>query len=329
MALPKRKSDTRPALRLIDTRKIERADWLEVRKQGIGGSDAAAAVGLSPYKSPLELWMEKTGRDAGLSKPDPKDTAHPTYWGTYLEPIVAAAYTQQTGNRVRKVNAVLQHPQFPFMLANLDREVIGTSLVQLLECKTAGEFGAKLWQDGVPEYVQLQVQHQLAVTGKQAAHVAVLLCGQKLEIHLIRRDDELISRLITLEARFWEYVTTDTPPPADGSESADRALRVLYPGSAPAVDFSDDRNLSATFADLVSLRADIKAREAQAEKLKQVIQQAMGDASEARFETGRVLFRRSQDSTTINTDLLLLNHPELAVEYAATKPGTRRFLIRD
>lgn len=329
MALPKRKSDTRPALRLIDTRKIERTDWLEVRKQGIGGSDAAAAVGLSPYKSPLELWMEKTGRDADLPRPDPQDTTEPVYWGTMLEPIVAASYTQQTGNKVRKVNAVLQHPSVPFMLANLDREIVGSPLVQILECKTAGEFGAKLWKDGVPEYVQLQVQHQLAVTGKQAAHVAVLLCGQKLEVHLVKRDDELISRLIALEAKFWQYVTSDTPPPADGSESADRALRLLYPGNSSTVDFSDDRNLSATFADLVNLRADIKAREAQAEKLKQAIQQAMGDASEARFETGRVLFRRSQDSTTINTDLLLLNHPKLAVEYAITKPGTRRFLIRD
>lgn len=329
MALPKRHPEDRPALRLIDTREIERADWLEVRKTGIGGSDAAAAVGLSPYKSPLELWMEKTGRDDALPKPDPKDTTHPTYWGTLLEPIVAAAYTQQTGNRVRKVNAVLQHPQFPFMLANLDREVLGTPLVQILECQTAGEFGARLWQDGVPEYVQLQVQHQLAVTGKLAADVAVLICGQRLEVHHIQRDDDLISRLITLEARFWQYVTSDTPPPADGSESADRALRVLYPGNAPAVDFSDDRRLSVTFADLVNLRTDIKAREEQAEKLRQIIQQAMGDASEARFETGRVLFRRSQDSTTINTGLLLLNHPELAVEYAMTKPGTRRFLIRD
>ncbi len=320
---------SRPALRLIDTRNIERTDWLEVRKTGIGGSDAAAAAGLSPYKSPLELWMEKTGRDAALPKPDPKDTTHPTYWGTFLEPIVAAAYTQQTGNRVRKVNAVLQHPQFPFMLANLDREVVGTPLVQVLECKTAGEFGAKLWQDGVPEYVQLQVQHQLAVTGKQAADVAVLICGQRLEVRRINRDDELISRLITLEAKFWQHVTSDTQPPADGSESADRALRVLYPGNAPVMDFSDDRRLSVTFADLVSLRADIKAREQQAEKLKQIIQQAMGDAAEALFETGRVLFRRSEDSTTINTDLLLLNHPELTAVYATTRPGTRRFLIRN
>lgn len=93
--------------------------------------------------------------------------------------------------------------------------------------------------------------------------------------------------------------------------------------------FSDDRNLSATFADLVNVKADIKAKEALAEALKQPLQQAMGDASEARFETGRVLFRRSQDSTTINTDLLLLNHPELVAEYVITKPGTRRFLIRN
>ena len=329
MALPKRQPDARPALRLVDTRKIERADWLEVRKTGIGGSDSAAAVGLSPYKSQLELWMEKTGRDADLPKPDPTDTTHPTYWGTLLEPIVAAAYTQQTGNRVRKVNAVLQHPQFPFMLANLDREVIGTPQVQILECKTAGEFGAKLWQDGVPEYVQLQVQHQLAVTGKRAAHVAVLLCGQRLEVHRIERDDDLVSRLITLEENFWKYVTSDTPPPADGSESAERALRVLYPGNSTTVDFSDDRRLSSTFADLVLLRADIQAREEQAEKMKQMLLQAMGDASVAQFETGRVSFKRSKDGTYLDVDRLLLNHPELALEYAITKPGSRRFRLAE
>ena len=190
-----RQARNQPALRLVDTRKIERADWLEVRKSGIGGSDAAAAVGLNPHKSALELWMEKTGRDAHLPQPDPTDTREPVFWGQLLEPIVAAAYTQQTGNRVRKVNAVLRHPTVPYMLANLDREVVGAPSVQILECKTAGEFGARLWRDGVPEYVQLQVQHQLAVTGKQAADVAVLLCGQKLEVYRIHRDDDLIARL--------------------------------------------------------------------------------------------------------------------------------------
>lgn len=318
-----------PALRLVDTRRIARADWLEVRKSGIGGSDAAAAVGLSPYKSQLELWLEKTGRDAQLDKPDPNDTTHPVFWGTLLEPIVAAAYTQQTGRKVRKVNAVLQHPTVPFMLANLDREIVGSPEVQILECKTAGEFGARLWLDGVPEYVQLQVQHQLAVTGKQSADVAVLLCGQKLEVHRVYRDDELISRLIHLEAQFWQYVTTDTPPPADGSESADRALRCLYPGNATVVNFTEDRQLSAAFADLVLLRADIKAKEALAEQLKQTLQQAMGDASVAQLDTGKITYKRSKDSVSIDLDRLLADHPDLAQQYATTKPGSRRFRICD
>jgi putative phage-type endonuclease len=329
MTLPHRipQPEHRPALRLVDTRRIERADWLEVRKQGIGGSDAAAAVGLSPYKSPLELWLEKTGRDTDLKKPDPKDTKEPVYWGTLLEPIVAASYTQQTGHRVRKVNAVLQHPGHPFMLANLDREVVGAREVQILECKTAGEFGARLWRDGVPDYVQIQVQHQLAVTGKEMADVAVLLCGQKLEVHPIRRDEALIANLIRLEAAFWDYVTRDTPPPVDGSESAERALRCLYPGSSNTVDFSNDRRLSSVFADLVSLKAAIKMQEEQAERLKQTLLQAMGDASVAQFETGKVSFKRSRDSTALDTERLLAERPELAQQYILVKPGSRRFRI--
>src|ERR1700751_3742203 len=103
------RSQPRPALRLVETKSLSREDWLSVRKNGIGGSDAAAAVGLSPYLSPLELWLIKTGRDANLPRPDPQDTTEPVYWGALLEPIVAASYTKQTRNRVRRINAVLQH----------------------------------------------------------------------------------------------------------------------------------------------------------------------------------------------------------------------------
>ncbi|VCU72504.1 YqaJ-like viral recombinase domain protein [Pigmentiphaga humi] len=318
----------RPALRLVDTRRIERDDWLEVRKAGIGGSDAAAAVGLNPYKSALALWLEKTGRDANLEKPDPKDTTQPVFWGSLLEPIVAAAYTQQTGRRVRKVNAVLQHPTVPFMLANLDREVVGVPGVQILECKTAGEFGARLWRNGVPEYVQLQVQHQLAVTGKQAADVAVLLCGQKLEVFRIHRDDELIARLIELEAQFWAYVTSDTPPPADGSDSAEKALRCLYPqDTGTTIDFSHDRILSAAFADLQSVRQKIDDLAGEEAKLKQRLQQAMGGATKAIFETGEISWKRSKDSRSIDLERILGDHPALREQYAMTKPGSRRFTI--
>ncbi|CAJ9517886.1 putative phage-related protein [Burkholderia pseudomallei] len=324
---PDRPRTGRPALRLVKTRELSRDDWLAVRRTGIGGSDAAAAVGLNPYMSPMELWLDKTGRSEGLPGPDPNDTTSPTYWGTLLEPIVAASYTRVTGNRVRKINAVLRHPSIPWMLANIDREVVGTSDVQILECKTAGEHGARLWRDGVPEYVELQVQHQLALTGKTAAHVAVLLCGQALEVFRVDRDDALIARLIELEARFWRYVESDTPPPADGSESADRALRHLYPGNGGTADFTDDRRLSSVFTDLVAVRAEIEARQAIEARLKQTIQQAMGEATRAVFETGSVSFKRSRDSSTVDLKRLLADHPEFEMQYATTKSGARRFLI--
>lgn len=315
------------ALRLVETRSLHRGQWLEFRKGGIGSSDAAAAVGLNPYKSQLELWLEKTGRAAGSE--DSPGMESPMYWGTLLEPYVAQAYQQKTNRRVRKVNAVLQHPTFPFMLANIDREIVGSPEVQILECKTAGEFGSWLWRDGVPEYVQLQVQHQLAVTGKAAADVAVLLCGQQLEIHRIERDEDVIARLIVLEARFWEHVETDTPPPADGSASADKALRQLYPGGGDTLDFSEDQRLSGAFAELVTLRRELETKEGQAELLKQTLQQAMGDAARAVFASGEVTYRRAKDGTRLDTQRLTSDHADLIAAYTVPKPGARRFVIVD
>lgn len=313
------------ALRLVDTRTLDRQQWLSVRQGGIGSSDAAAAVGLCPYKSQLELWMEKTGRTSTENAPPGMDD--PRYWGTLLEPYVAVAYSQQTDRKVRKVNAILQHPTFPYMLANIDREVVGCPDVQILECKMAGEWGSKLWRDGIPEYVQLQVQHQLAVTNQQAADVAVLLCGQRLEIHRIERDEEVIARLMVLEARFWQYVTTDTEPPADGSESAGKALRQLYPGGGNTLDFCENRELSDRFAELVALKDELEVRGKHSEQLKHTLQQAMGDAARAVFATGEVSFKRAQDGTSLDTKRLAQDHPDLVARYSVPKPGARRFLI--
>ena len=320
----------RPALRLVKTNDLDREEWLDVRRRGIGSSDAAAAVGLNPYQSQLELWMQKTGRAHLLPVDDPNDEESPLYWGTLLEHIVAAHYTKRTGNRVRRINAVLQHPDpaLPWMLANIDREVTGAPDVQILECKTAGINGARLWKDGVPEYVQLQVHHQLAVTGKQAADVAVLLGGQHLEIHRIERDERLIARLIELERQFWQYVETDTPPPADGSDSAESALRCLYPeDTGQTVDFRDHRNLSACFADLLAVRQSIAEQEKLEAQLKQTLQQAMGNATRADFETGSVTWKKAKDSVVLDVTRLLKDQPDLQQRYALTKAGSRRFLV--
>ncbi|MBP8141423.1 MAG: YqaJ viral recombinase family protein [Acidovorax sp.] len=320
---------TKPALKLVRTQDLSRDEWLTVRRQGIGSSDAAAAVGLNPYKSQLQLWMEKTGRDGALPVVDPNDDQSPMYWGTLLEPIVAAHYTRRSGHRVRRVNAVLQHPEHSWMLANIDREVVGASDVQILECKTAGIHGARLWRDGVPEYVQLQVMHQLAVTGKQAADVAVLLGGQELQVFRIERDDTLIAQLVALEQQFWGYVERDQQPPADGSASAELALRCLYPrDSGTTLDFSSDLEMSGVFSDLLAVREVITTQTALESQLKQRIQQRMGEATRAVFEIGEVSWKRSKDGTSLDTTQLLKEHPEMAQTYAVTKPGSRRFLVQ-
>lgn len=305
---------------------LDRSAWLEERKKGIGSSDAASAVGLCPYRSPLELWAQKTG--SVPVSPLNDDVDSPTYWGTVLEPLVADAYAKATGRRVRRVNAVLQHPTFPFMLANLDREVVGTDEVRILECKTAGEHGSRKWRAGVPEHIQIQVQHQLAVTGQGAADVAVLLCGQELQIHRIERDDEVISRLVILEARFWELVTSGTPPAADGSASSAKALRELYRGSDTVIDLGEQDGLLSAFERLLALGAELDEREREAERHRQAIQQAMGEASVAAFgPLGEAHFKRAKDSLVLNVKKLEADHPALVASYRESKPGARRFRL--
>ena len=319
----------RPALKLVKTASLNRGEWLEVRKGGIGSSDAAAAVGLHPYKSQLQLWMEKTGRDGQLPVVDPQDDSSPMYWGTLLEPIVAAHYTRRTGRRVRRVNAVLQHPEHPWMLANQDREVTGSDEVQILECKTAGINGARLWKAGVPEYVQLQVMHQLAVTGKQAADVIVLIGGQELQIHRIDRDEGVIRQLIELEAGFWRCVQERKAPSADGSASAQRALQALYAqDSGETLDLTQDTEMGNTFSDLQAIRQRIQDFELQEARLRQRIEQRMGDASKALFETGEVTYRKAKDSVVLDSKRLLAEQPSLKDAYPMVRPGVRRFLVR-
>ena len=315
------------ALRLVDTRTLDRQQWLSVRQGGIGSSDAAAAVGLCPYKSQLELWLEKTGRTP--AEDAPPGMGDPRYWGTLLEPYVAVAYSQQTDRKVRKVNAVLQHPTCPYMLANIDREVVGCPDVQILECKTAGIHGSMLWREGVPEYVQLQVMHQLAVTGKQAADVAVLIGGQELQVFRIERDAAMIAQLIALERQFWWYVEQDKEPPADGSDSAELALRSLYPrDSGTTLDLRQDLVMSAVFSDLLAVREVIAAQTATEARLRQSIEQRMGDATRALFENGEVSWKRSKDGVTLDTARLQKDQAPLLQGYTVPKPGSRRFLVQ-
>lgn len=329
------KTTTTPK-RLVNTKKLSREDWLEVRRQGIGSSDAAAACGIHPYLSMLELWMIKTGRmtsDIDASSNNGIDGYSPLYWGNTLEPMVAKYYQEHTGNKVRRVNAVLQHPDPDkhFMLANLDYAITGNDEVQILECKTAGEHGSKLWKHGVPLYVTCQVQHQLAVTGKQAAHICVLLCGHEAKIYKVERDERLIESITCHERLFWQYVETDTPPTPDHSESAARALKQLYPTAKPSskVDLREDAGANKLFEQLLSYRASIEDIEQRHNQVKHQLQTLIADNEVAVFDKGAISWKRSKDSVGLDSKAVIKAHPELLTQFGKTKHGSRRFVILD
>ena len=327
LTTPKRASS---AKRLVNTKDMAYQDWLEVRKQGIGSSDAATACGLNPYMSMLELWLIKTGRQT-QSIEDESSGIAPLYWGKQLEPLVAEYYSMHTNNKVRRVNAVLQHPDpdKAFMLANLDYAVVGSDEVQILECKTAGEYGAKLWKDGVPLYVLCQVQHQLAVTGKQAAHVCVLLCGHETKIFKVTRSETVIDHIIQAERYFWSCVEKDTPPSVDASESAAKAIQQLYPAHVPLTveDLSQNENANLMFDQLIKMKEEIQHQQERFDQLKHEIQMMMQDKERAVFANGSVVWKKAKDSISLNTKALLQHQPELIELYPLEKQGSRRFNI--
>ena len=309
-------------IRLVSTQGMSREQWLAVRRGGIGSSDAAAAVGLSPYKSPLELWLEKTGRKEG---PD-LSGSEAVFWGTTLEAIIANVYAARTGNKVRRVNAVLQHPKHPFMLANLDRAV-GSDGV--LEVKTAGGHSAQFWEDGVPEHYQCQVIHQLAVTGKAWADVAVLIGGQDFRIYRIERDESQITDLIERESAFWQLVESDVQPAVDGSESSGSALSFLYPrDSGLELDCTESVEMNTRFAQLLRVRADLADLEQSESLLRQQLQSAMGEATAARFVGGRISWKCAKDSVRFDLARFQSEHPDLVSRYQQISPGSRRFLVQ-
>ena len=320
--------------RLVNTKSLSHEDWLQFRKQGIGSSDAAAACGIHPYLSMLELWMIKTGRissDIDASNNNGIEGYSPLYWGNTLESMVAKYYQEHTGNKVRRVNAILQHPDPDkhFMLANLDYAITGSDEVQILECKTAGEHGAKLWKHGVPLYVTCQVQHQLAVTGKQAAHICVLLCGHEAKIYKVKRDERLIESIMEHEREFWQYVQTDTPPTPDHSESAARALKLLYPIPKPSskVDLKDDDGANKLFEQLLSYRDYMQELEQRHDQVKHQLQTLIADNEIAVFEKGAISWKRSKDSVGLDSKAILKAHPELLATFSKTRQGSGRFVI--
>ncbi len=253
---------------------MDRDTWLSIRKTGIGSSDAAAIAGLSPFSSALATYYKKIGEI-----PEEPESER-MYWGTKLEPVIADAFAERTGFRVRRRNAILQHPAYTFALANLDRETRDSDGPAVLEIKNTSEWMADLWDgDTVPEQYAIQVHHQLLVAGYTHGYLCGLIGGNRLVWHRIERDEEILQSLIEIEADFWlNHVVPRIPPAADGSDASAEALKSVFgnrdPGKQTALPHDAAKIRDAYKAALKEEQEAEKRKKAAANQLRQMLQDA-------------------------------------------------------
>ena len=196
-------------------------DVKENRHLYIGGSDIAKVMGLSRWGTPLSLWAEKTG------KIPPKDLSNveAVELGNDLEDFVANKFSQKTGKAVRRSPKVYQHPQYPYMVAHIDRLITGSD--ELLECKTCSFFKKDEWEgEEIPQEYILQVMWYLGITGRRIGHIAVLIGGQSFKYKQIEFDSELFDKMVDAAKDFWQHVQDDTP--VDIVATDDETLKDLY-----------------------------------------------------------------------------------------------------
>lgn len=289
------------------------------RNSGVGGSDAAAAVNLSPWKSPFRLWQEKVGE----IQPDFDPDNDYIRFGNLLEDIVADEFARRRGLKVQRVNSTLKHPNHSFMLAHIDRRVVGSR--EGLECKTASLRMAKEWgeedTDEVPAEYLAQSAHYMAVTGYTVWNVAVLIAGNDFRMYRIERDEDLIESLITREREFWRCVETRIPPEPTTIEDAFS----LWPQDN-GKSIATTPEISADVVQLHQLKATAKATEESIDTVGLRIRSYMADATTLLQSSGGkpIATWKTQSASRVDPAALRENFPDIAKQ--VTKVSHSRVL---
>ena len=261
---------------LTETEGLSHEEWLRWRKKGIGGSDVSAILGINKWVSAIQLWLDKTNQSN-----DPIEVNEAMQWGTILEPVIRNHFATVTGKNVTEVKAMLSHPDYPFMIADVDGVTTDDNGdPAILEIKTASEYKRDEWSEGVPTYYQTQVQHYLCVTGVSKAYVAVLIGGNSFRIYEVDADAEIQQMLIAVEKNFWDKVQNMIRPDMDGSDAAKDLLDRIYVGG-----IEEEINLPDEALEWVDAYIEAAAKEDNAKALKQQasnhIKEIMGDFDKA------------------------------------------------
>ena len=304
--------------KLISTLNLDKESWLRYRKNGIGGSDAGAVCGLNPYRTALQVYYDKTSEE--IEEIDNETMRQ----GRELEEYVARRFCEASGKKVRRANAMFYDEKNPFMLADVDRMVVGENAG--LECKTASPYMTEKWKDGsIPISYQLQCYHYMAVCRADAWYIAVLIYGKEFKYYRIDRDDEVIENLIRIEKEFWNgNVIPRIMPDPDGSKTADLAI---------AERFKDAQGATiplSGFDERLRRRQELLAVMEHMEKEKRQIDQELklylGDAETAENENYRVSWKNVSRSS-LDEKRLKEEEPEIYEKYRRVTTS-RRFTVK-
>lgn len=306
----------------ISTKNMTREEWLEARRRGIGGSDASAIMGQNPWASPLTVYLDKRG-----IAPDKEET-EAMRQGTDCEEVVAARFSRETGMKVKRCNKLFSHPDYPWMKANIDRQIVGGDGFIGLECKTTSPFNRNDFEGGsIPANYFWQCQHYMAVTGAQEWYLAVMVFSTSFHIFHIFRDENAIAQLIEAERVFWnDHVLAGNPPYPIGIDADDEAIDQMYATARydGAANIDDMRN------DLESLalyEKDAKQIDEKIKAIKQALKLRMGMCTNASCGRWAVTWK-DETRTTIDSKRLKAELPETFAMYSKTST-TRPLKIKE
>lgn len=305
-----------------DVRRITHDEWLALRRTGIGGSDAGAIMGVSPYKGAYSVWADKMG------KLPPIEDNEAMRQGRDLENYVARRFAEKTGLRVRHEYGMLRSVEHPCMLADIDRRIVGE--LAGLECKTSKDITLSRYRNGeFPMEYYCQCLHYLAVTGWDCWYLAVLVYGTDLLVFKICRDEVLddIDALIKAEEAFWGNVQDGRSPVPDGLESTAEALGHVYPRDDGTTVCADDEADNA-LCELAALKARKREMDSEISALENMIKHAMGEAEVMAGSSVSASWRTSERSA-ISREKLLRAYPNIDLEAVMEKTTQRRFTLKE
>jgi putative phage-type endonuclease len=315
--------------KIAHTDSLTQAEWLEVRRGGIGGSDISTIFNLNEWKSQTYLYMEKRGEIT----PDDLTDNEPVYWGNQLEDIIRKEFQKRNGWKVYKNNFVLCHDEYDYLRANIDGEVLHPADGRgVLEIKTTNEYNKDEWSgDHVPNAYMLQIQYYMGIMNYGFAYVAVLIGGNKYRQWRIERDDDLINMIFARCHAFWQRVKAGNPPALDGHKSTGDALQKYFPlenEKEGVIELSHD----ATAAQLLQRHEEIKQelsklteeKEAVANELKN----KLGDFTQANCHDFVITWKAPKESFSIAAKDLLAAAPDVYEKIKKPKKRSRTFNIK-